>query len=145
MADFKISAGSKLSFAEITSGTVGTYTDLTSCTQIPEIGGAPETVETTSLDNAKFRTNTIGLQDLGVLDFPFNLELPSATSNINVVAGLDADELYSWKITYASGITVVFKSKPNYSFNQVGINEIESFALHLAPIEEPVITVPSSH
>ena len=143
---YKISAGSKLSYGPLGTGGVfpSSWTDLNGCTEIPEIGGAPDTVESTTLDNLVYRSYVKGLQDLGTLDFPFNLELPSATSNINVIAGLDADTLYGWKITYASGVTVQLKSKPSYSFNAVGINEIESFTLHLIPEEEPTITVPQS-
>lgn len=143
---YKISAGSKLSYGAL--GNDGAYptswTDLAGCTEIPEIGSAPDTVESTTLDNLKYRSYVLGLQDLGTLDFPFNLESPSTSSNINVIAGLNADTLYGWKITYASGITVQLKSKPSYSFNAVGINEIESFTLHLTPETEPTITVPKS-
>lgn len=141
---YKISAGSKLSYGELGTGGVlpSSWTDLAGCTEVPEIGGAPDTVESTTLDNLVYRSYVKGLQDLGTLDFPFNLESPSATSNINIIAGLDADTQYGWKITYASGITVTFKSKPSYSLNAVGVNEIESFTLHLIPEDEPTITVP---
>lgn len=142
---YRISAGSKLSYGALGSGGAfpTSWTDLAGCTEIPEIGGAPDTVESTTLDNLVYRSYVKGLQDLGTLDFPFNLELPSATSNINVIAGLTATTVYGWKITYASGVTVQIKSKPSYSFNAVGVNEIESFTLHLIPEEEPTITVPS--
>lgn len=143
---YKISAGAKLSY-----GTLGTdealpttWTDLKGCTEIPEIGSAPDTVESTTLDNLIYRSYVKGLQDLGTLDFPFNLEIPDTSSNINVISGLDKDTLYGWKITYASGITVQIKSKPSYNFNSVGINEIESFTLHLIPEAEPVITIPEA-
>lgn len=141
---YKISAGSKLSYGELASGAFpSSWTDLKGCTEIPEIGGAPDTVESTTLDNLVYRSYVKGLQDLGTLDFPFNLENPAAASNINVISGLDEDTLYGWQITYASGITVKIKSKPSYSFNAVGVNEIESFTLHLIPEEEPVITIPA--
>lgn len=142
---YKISAGSKLSYGELASGGAfpSSWTDLKGCTEIPEIGGAPDTVESTTLDNLVYRSYVKGLQDLGTLDFPFNLENPAAASNINVISGLDEDTLYGWQITYASGITVKIKSKPSYSFNAVGVNEIESFTLHLIPEEEPVITIPA--
>lgn len=141
---YKISAGSKLSYGELANGAFpSSWTDLKGCTEIPEIGGAPDTVESTTLDNLVYRSYVKGLQDLGTLDFPFNIENPAAASNINVISGLDEDTLYGWQITYASGITVKIKSKPSYSFNAVGVNEIESFTLHLIPEEEPVITIPA--
>ena len=141
---YKISAGSKLSYGALNQGEFpSSWTDLAGCTEIPEIGGAPDTVESTTLDNLIYRSYVKGLQDLSTLDFPFNLEVPDATSNINVIAALDKDTLYGWMITYASGITIKIKSKPSYSFNSVGINEIEGFTLHLVPEEEPTITIPS--
>lgn len=144
LGNYTISAGSKLSYGALGTGGAypSTWTDLLGCTEIPEIGSAPDTVESTTLDNLVYRSYVKGLQDLGALDFPFNLEMPSATSNINVIAGLDQDTIYGWQITYASGITVKLKSKPSYSFNAVGVNEIESFTLHLVPTTEPEVTVP---
>lgn len=146
LGNYAISAGSKLSYGAL--GAQGAYptswTDLIGVTEIPEIGGAPDTVESTTLDNLVYRSYVKGLQDLGSLDFPFNLEKPAAAANINIIAGLDQDTIYGWKITYASGITVKLKSKPSYSFNQVGVNEIESFTLHLIPTTEPDITVPTT-
>lgn len=142
---YKISAGSKLSFGSLVQGAYPeNWTDLQGCTEIPDVGGSPDTVESTTLDNLVYRSYVKGLQDLGSLDFPFNLETPSASSNINLVAGLDKDTLYGWKIEYASGVTIKIKSKPSYSFNAVGVNEIESFTLHLIPEEEPTITVPQT-
>lgn len=142
---YKISAGSKLSYGALVDGAFPTsWTDLAGCTEIPEIGGAPDTVESTTLDNQKFRSYVKGLQDLNVLDFPFNLENPNSSANINVIAGLSEDTLYGWQITYATGITVKIKSKPSYSLDAVGVNEIQAFTLHLVPEEEPVITVPST-
>lgn len=141
---YGISAGSKLSYATINGGTVGTYNDLKGCTQIPEIGQAPETVDSTTLDDLTYKTSVSGLIDVGTLDFPFNLEHPSATSNINVVAGLTASTIYSWKITYASGVTVVFTSRPRYTFNAVGVNELEAFTLHLTPENGLTVTVPTA-
>lgn len=143
---YKISAGSKLSYGNLGTGGAfpESWNDLKGATQIPEVGSAPDTVESTTLDNLVYRSYVKGLQDLGTLDFPFNLEVPEASSNINVIAGLNKDTLYGWQITYASGITVKIKSKPSYSLNEVGVNEIESFTLHLIPEEEPVITIPNA-
>ena len=141
MATYGISAGSKLSFATITSGTIGTYTDLVGCTQIPDLGQAPEEVDSTTLDDLVYMTSVPGLINIGTLEFPFNLEHPSATANINVIAGLDKDTIYAWKVTYASGVVVTFKSRPRYTFNAVGVNELETFTLHLTPTDGLEITV----
>lgn len=143
LGSYNISAGTKLSYGALSGGDYpSTWTDLLGATEIPEIGGDPETVETTTLDNLVYRTYIKGLQDLSSIQIPFNLENPAATANINVIAGLDEDTTYGWMITYASGITVKIKSKPSYKFNQVGVNEIESFTLTLVPEEELTIDIP---
>lgn len=144
LGSYNISAGTKLSYGSLQGdgSYPTTWTDLIGATEIPEIGGDPETVETTTLDNLVYRTYIKGLQDLSSIQIPFNLENPAATANINVIAGLDEDTTYGWMITYASGITVKIKSKPSYKFNQVGVNEIESFTLTLVPEEELTIDIP---
>ena len=141
---YGISAGSKLSYATITGGVVGTYTDLAGCTQIPDLGSAPEMVDSTTLDDLVYKTGVLGLIDLGTLEFPFNLDVDAAVENITTVAQLDRDTVYSWKITYASGVEVVFKSRARYSFNAVGANELETFTLYLTPADGFNITVPNT-
>lgn len=144
LGKYKISAGAKLSYATITGGKAGSYTDLKGCTQIPQLLSAPESVDSTTLDNLKNKTSVPGLQDLGQIEFPFNLEVPDASANINVIASLDSDTVYSWKVTYATGITVVMESKPSYYFNEVGVNEIESFTLVVTPESDLAVTVPTT-
>lgn len=140
---YGISAGSKLSFGELVQGALPTnWTDLLGCTEIPQLGSAPEAVESTTLDNLKYRSYVKGLQDVGVLDFSFNLEHPATAANINTLAALDEDTVYGWKVTYASGITITFKSKPSISYNPVRVNEIESFTLHLIPEDGLNQTIP---
>lgn len=141
LGKYKISAGSKLSYA--TSAT-GSFTDLKGCTQIPQLLASPESVDSTTLDNLKNKTSIPGLQDLGQVEFPFNLEVPETGANINVIAGLNENTTYFWKVTYASGITVVIASKPSYYFNEVGVNEIESFTLVLTPENDLTVTVPTA-
>ena len=41
------------------------------------------------------------------------------------------------------GVEVVFKSKPRYTFNAVGVNELESFTLHLTPEDGLTVNVPT--
>ncbi len=141
LGKYQISAGAKLSYATSSSGT---FNDLKGCTQIPQLLAAPETVDSTTLDNLKNKTSIPGLQDLGQIEFPFNLEVPAASANINTIAGLNSDTVYYWKVTYASGITVVIESKPSYYFNEVGVNEIESFTLVLTPESDLTVTVPKT-
>ena len=146
LGSYKISAGTKLSYGLLGSqgAMPSSWTDLLGATEIPELGSAPDNVDSTTLDNLKYNTSVPGLIDIGTIDFPFNLENPSSSANINVIAGLDDDTVYGWKVTYSTGITVTFKSKARYSFDQVGVNEIQGFTLHLTPEDGLNINVPSA-
>lgn len=141
LGKYQISAGAKLSYS--TSKT-GTFTDLKGCTRIPQLPSAPESVDSTTLDNLKNKTSIPGLQDLGQIEFPFNLEIPDTSANINLIANLESKTTYFWKVTYASGITVIMESKPSYYFNEVGVNEIESFTLVLTPENDLDVTIPTT-
>ena len=56
----------------------------------------------------------------------------------------DADAEYFFKINYTSGVVVSFKSKVRYSLGVANPNELETFTMHLSPVGEPVITVPTT-
>ena len=146
LGSYAITAGSKLSYGALGSGGAlpSSWTDLLGCTEIPELGSAPDNIDSTTLDNLKYKTSVPGLIDVGTIDFPFNLEKPATTANINIIAGLSESTVYGWKVTYASGITVTFKSKARYSFNSASVNELESFTLHLTPEDGLTITVPTA-
>lgn len=141
LGKYQISAGAKLSYSTSKSGE---FTDLKGCTQIPQLLSAPESVDSTTLDNLKNKTSIPGLQDLGQIEFPFNLEIPGASANINLIAALESKTVYVWKVTYASGITVIIESKPAYYFNEVGVNEIDSFTLVLTPESDLEVTIPKA-
>ena len=145
LGTYGISAGTKLSYGALNQGELpSSWSDLKGCTQIPELGSAPQNVDSTTLDNLKFTTSVPGLIDIGTIDFPFNLEHPATGANINTIAGLTESTVYGWKVTYASGVTVTFKSKARYSFGAVGANELETFTLHLTPEDGLTITVPTT-
>ena len=70
-------AGVYLAYAvETTAGTRPTsgYTRITGAKSTPSLNPAPETLETTTLDETEYKTYIDGLKDLGgALEFTFNL------------------------------------------------------------------------
>ena len=122
----------------------GSYKQLKAATSIPEVGGTPDEISTDSLDNEKYHTSINGLQPALKMDIPFNLINPTiAESNIKAVYDMkEAGTEYEFRITYASGITVEFSSKVEYSFDARNVNELETFTLHLSAVGEPTITLP---
>ena len=142
MATFTLGHGTKLEYCATQTGS---YTQLYGPKSIPEISGAPERVLTDTLDNEKFHTAIDGLMPEVALDIPFNLDVESAQANMKAVYDMEATgNEYYFKITYTSGVIVSFRSKVRYSIGAANPNEIQEFTMHLSPVGEPTVTVPST-
>ena len=142
---YAIMTGAKLEYATISGDTVGTYNQIKGLNNIPDIGSEPDKVEATTFDDLVYRSYVTGLQDVDTLTFGFNLASPNANANIYTVYTLaGTGNVYSWKITYASGITVVFRSKASYSLTGGAPNDLTQFNLNLTPMGGFTITVPST-
>lgn len=135
-------SGSKLEYSSTESGS---YTRIYGLRVIPDIGSEPEDIETTTLDNLKFKTSILGLQDVQKYTFEFNMEDPSAESNYKVVCDLeDAKEAYYWKLTLSNGIAITFRSKVTTAIQGGQYGDLIGFSMTLAPIGEPVKTIPEA-
>lgn len=121
-----------------------TYKQIYGLSSIPDIGGTPNRIDTTDLDNTKFETSILGLQPALELDFEFNMEDPTATANIKLVSDMeDTGEVYEFKLTYKNGITVEFSSEVRTTLLGGASGDLSKFTLHLAPESEPKITIPT--
>ena len=142
MATYTLGHGTKIEYSATENGT---YKQLYGATSVSEVGGTPDRVSTDSLDNEKFHTAIDGLMPEVALDIPFNLDVQSAQANLKEVYDMEqAGTEYYFKITYTSGVIVTFKSKVRYSLGAANPNELETFTMHLSPVGEPVITVPTT-
>ena len=56
----------------------------------------------------------------------------------------DADIDYWFKLTYASGIVVLFESKVKTTLTGGQSGDLEAFTMHLRPNAEPEKTIPVS-
>jgi len=131
--------GAKLEYSSTESGN---YTKISGLKTIPDIGGTPNTIDTTCLDNTKYETAINGLLPVQSYEFEFNLEAPSATSNIKLVSDLeDEGTIAYWKLTYASGIVISFRSDVKTTINGGSTGDLESFTMTLTPIDEPTRTI----
>lgn len=131
--------GSKLEYKE-SSGS--SFTRIYGLRQTPDVGGTPNKIDTTDLDNLKFETAINGLQPAQEFDFEFNMEDPEATSNIYLVSQMeDSGKVYSFKYTLANGITIEFDSDVRTTILGGSTGDLIGFQMHLSPISEPVVTV----
>lgn len=133
-------SGTKLEYSETSNGT---YTQIKGITQVPDIGSEPEDIETTTMDNKKYKTSIPGLQDVQKYTFEFNMEDPTAESNIKLASDLeDEDTPVFWKLTYSNGITISFKSKVTTMIKGGSTGDLLGFSMTLNPIGEPEKTIP---
>lgn len=111
---------------------------------IPEIGGEPNDIDTTTKDNVEYETSQPGLKPAVKFNIEFNMENPNTEANINITHNLAQSKAVQYfKITRNSGITHEFSSKVLYSYNECGVNEIDKFTMYLRPREEVETIVPS--
>jgi len=134
--------GSKL---EYSSTETGSYTRIHGLRNLPDIGGEPNEISTTDLDNEEYETAMYGLKPVQKYTFEFNMQDPSVTANIKIASDLeDADNFYYWKLTYSNGITVTFQSKVKTTILGGNSGDLIGFQMHLAPKNEPVKTIPTN-
>ena len=134
--------GSKLEYSATENGS---YTQIYGLKTTPDIGGTPNTIDTTDLDNTQFETAIKGLQPAQQYDFEYNCEDPSMEANIKLVKDLkDAGTKAYWKYTLSNGIVISFQSDVAYTINGGSSGDLIGFTMTLTPIAEPVITVPTT-
>lgn len=131
--------GAKLEYSESESGT---YKRIKGLKTTPDVGGEPNEIDTTNLDNTEFETAQYGLKPAQKYNFEFNMENPSAEANIKLASDLeDSDKVYFWKYTLSNGILVKFKSKVKTTIKGGSSGDLNGFTMHLAPIKEPELTI----
>lgn len=134
--------GSKLEYSSTENGT---YTRIYGLRTIPDIGGEPNKIDTTDLDNTEYETNMYGLKPAQAYNFEFNMQDPSAEANIKLASDLeDSNDYYYWKLTYSNGIIVTFQSKVKTTILGGSSNDLVGFQMHLAPKNEPNKTIPTN-
>lgn len=133
--------GSKLEYSATQEGA---YTQITGLKTIPDIGGTPNTIDTTCLDNTKFETAINGLKPVQSYEFEFNMEDPSAESNIKLASDLeDAGTIAYWKLTLSNGIVISFRSDVSTTISGGSSGDLLGFTMTLTPVDEPEVTIPA--
>lgn len=106
-------------------------------TSIPDIGGEPETLETTTLDNLTYTSYIAGLQDLGG-SFAFEANFTPEFMEAVETAGVGKE--HTWYIYFPAPLNC------NYSWtgaavklpvSGVGVNEVVGTTLYVTVNDEP--------
>ena len=134
--------GTKIEYSTSESGV---YSRIYGLKTVPDIGGEPNKIDTTDLDNTEYETNMYGLKPAQAYTLEFNMQDPSAEANIKLASDLEDSGLdYYWKLTYSNGVVVSFQSKVKTTIQGGSSNDLIGFQMHLAPKNEPTRTIPAS-
>lgn len=140
----QITAGIKVKWG--TSATAGvaptSWTAIPGITEIPEIGGAPETFETTSLDNLEYKTYIDGLKDTGGALALVANDTPEFREAVDaLITAQDGENNHIWfGIEIPSPIDEHMKFEGKAAplgFGGASINGVLTTTLYVTPTSEP--------
>jgi hypothetical protein len=134
MAEFN-SKGTTLSVAAIPQSGDPAYKTLYGLFTVPEMGGTPEMIDVTNLDDS-IKRSIPGIGDTGSLDFEFYAteDETDTSSQIrdtwNILRSYQtAGDDYMWKLTYPDGEGFTWKGKCAVRRQAVGVNNAIKFTL----------------
>ena len=134
--------GTKLEYCATENGT---YEKIPGLRSIPDVGGEPNSIDTTDLDNLEYETAMDGLKPAQRYSFEFNMQDPNAEANIYLASQMeDSGNEYYFKLTYSNGIVVSFQSKVKTTILGGSSGDLIGFQMHLAPKNEPTRTIPTN-
>lgn len=135
--------GTKLEFS--TNLTTPSYTRVYGLASTPDIGGQPNMIDTTTLDNTVAETSTVGLQPASEISYEFNVQaLNDENANLRQIKSLaDNKTNCKWRLTKASGITIEYEAVPSISYSADEQGGIEKFVMYHDLKSDMTITLPS--
>lgn len=115
-----------------TSGAGETYTKIAGLQSFPDIGGAPDQIDITTLDDAMMHYMN-GLKDAGSMEFTFLFDKENkSTSNYQVLCGLeDAGTAVSWEVKLPSGTKFHWDGEVAVTLSGAGVNEALHFTANI--------------
>lgn len=144
-------AGIALKYAvEATKGARPTtgYTRIYGAKSTPSLNPAPDTLETTTLDETEFKTYIDGLKDLGgALEFTFNLTEDLITAWDALMSAYEtakAEQKATWFVIEIPGLTNAFYFTGNPSdmgLPETSVNSVLEITNYITPTGAPVKAV----
>ena len=135
--------GTKLEFSTKTD--VPEWKRVYGLASTPDIGGQPNMIDTTTLDNTVAETSTVGLQPASEISYEFNVqELNNQDANLRLIKALaDAKTKALWRLTKASGMTIEYEAVPTISYSADEQGGIEKFVMYHDLKSDMTITLPN--
>ncbi len=144
MSEFN-SKGTILRVATVPSGGAGpSYKKLYGLFTVPEMGGTPEHIDVTNLEDS-IKRNILGIQDTGTLDFEFYATegetdtTEQVRDTWNILRGYQtAGTLLMWKLEYPDGEGFTWTGKCSVRRQSVGVNQAIKFTLTVG-LDSPLV------
>lgn len=115
-----------------TSSSGETYTKIAGLQEFPDIGGAPEQIDITTLDDAMMHYMN-GLKDVGAMEFTFLYDKQdNASSNYQILCGLeDAGNVVSWEVKLPTGTKFHWDGEVSVTLSGDGVNAALHFVANI--------------
>ncbi len=125
-------------------GTSGNFTEIPFLMEVPEVGGAPEKIDVTTLSDST-RKYIPGIKDYGDLVFKFLYDNTTATSNYRVLKGMENNATTaSFKIQYPDGTAHQFYAIPSVKLDAGAINGALTFSVTMLLQSDIIVTNPTA-
>ena len=122
-------------------GTGTTYTKLVDIKDFPDIGGAPEMLETTTLSDS-MQTYIPGIQSSDAMEFTANYT-KADYETITALAGTETQFAIYFGANGTNGAWY-FKGYASVRVNGGGVNEVVGMTISIAPSTEITTTAPTA-
>lgn len=144
--DAKVQVATMGTKLEVSTNGGSSWTRIYGLASTPDIGGEPNKIDTTTLDNTVAETSTNGLQPAVEMSYEFNVQdLSDANANIRTVYNLANSKTQAkWRLTKASGITFEYEAVPSISYSADEQGGIEKFTMYHDLKSDITITIPTA-
>lgn len=126
------------------NGSETTYTKIDNMQSFPALGGTPEKVDVTTLEDGN-RKYIQGVKEYEELAFVFLYDNSSATSNYRVVRGLEeAGGVIDWEVSFPDNTKFHFSGEVATSINEGEVNGAITFNVNITLNSDIDVTNPTT-
>lgn len=118
------------------------YTVIPNLQEVPELGGAAEKVDVTTLADGNYKYIN-GIKDFGDLAFKFLYDNAGEASNYRICRGLEeAGQVVEWKVEFPDGTGFAFSGEPSTTIDSAAVNAALTFTLNITLNSDIAVTNP---
>ena len=120
-----------------------TYDLIPNLQEVPELGGAAEKVDVTTLADGNYKYIN-GIKDFGDLAFKFLYDNSGETSNYRLCRGLEeTGDVVDWKVEFPDSTTFEFSGEASTAIDSAAVNAALTFTLNITLNSDIEVTHPT--